>query len=147
MTGCAAGERPGVDTDVLVDPVDWPRAHDALLASGYTLDDTIPAPRHDSLTRFVAFGYYEARYDGTGGPVDLHWRLVPGHPTRLTAAHLFARSVDVELAGGKVPTLDPDAMLAHVALHGAKDGWSSLRTLVDAHLLVCVAGATWAGAA
>src|SRR4051794_12656291 len=37
-------------------------------------------------------------------------------------------------------------MLAHVALHGAKDRWQSLRTLVDAHLLVTVAGATWSGA-
>jgi hypothetical protein len=147
MTGRAAGERPGVDTDVLMHPADWPRAHDALVAAGYAFDATAPAPRRDSLTRFVAFSYYEARYVGPGGPVDLHWRLVPGHPPRLSAARLFTRSVEVELAGGKVPTLDPDAMLAHVALHGAKDRWLSLRTLVDAHLLVTMAGATWEGAA
>jgi hypothetical protein len=148
MTGRTSGERPGVDTDVLVRPADWPRAHDALVAAGYTSEPSVPTPRrHDSLTRFVAFTYYEARYSGPGGPVDLHWRLVPGHPARLAAARLFARSVEVELAGGKVTTLDPDAMLAHVALHGAKDRWLSLRTLVDAHLLVTVAGATWEGAA
>src|SRR6476469_9543593 len=34
MTKRAAAERSGVDTDVLVHPADWARAHDALTAAG-----------------------------------------------------------------------------------------------------------------
>jgi hypothetical protein len=147
MTGRSAGERAGVDTDVLVRPVDWPRVHEVLLAAGYTLDTRCPAPRgRDSLTRFLTFSNYEAAYAGLGGPVDVHWRLGPGHMASLSVAALFERAVEVNLAGGTVATLDPDAMLAHVALHGAKDSWHSARTLVDAYLLVTVAGAAWTGA-
>ena len=148
MTGRSAAERTGIDTDVLVHPGDWPRAHDALLAAGYTLASLTPPPNgRDSLTRFLTFSGNEAAYLGAGGAVDVHWRLGPGHLASLSSDALFARAVTVELAGAPVATLDPDAMLAHVALHGAKDRWQSLRTLVDAHLLVTVAGASWAGAA
>ena len=147
MTGRSPGERAGVDTDVLVRPVDWPRVHETMVAAGYTLDARSPAPRaRDSLTRFLTFSNYEAAYAGPGGPVDVHWRLGPGHVASLSVAALLERAVEVNLAGGTVATLDPDAMLAHVALHGAKDSWQSARTLVDAYLLVTVAGAEWTGA-
>src|SRR5215211_7956555 len=70
MTGRVPGERAGVDIDVLVHPVDWPRAHDALVAAGYALDSRVPAPRsRDSLTRFLTFTCYEATYAGPGGPI------------------------------------------------------------------------------
>jgi hypothetical protein len=147
MTKRSAAARTGVDTDVLVHPGDWPRAHDALVAAGYTFVSDCPPPNgRDSLTRFLTFSGNEAAYLGPGGPVDLHWRLGPGHLASLSSDALFARAVTVELAGAPVATLDPDAMLAHVALHGAKDRWQSLRTLVDAHLLVTVGSATWSGA-
>jgi hypothetical protein len=147
MTGRPAASRTGVDVDVLVHARDWPRAHDALVAAGYALDRRMPAPRgNDSLTRFVTFSANEAAYGGPGGPIDVHWRLGPGHLASLGPSALFPRAVEVEVAGSAVPTLDPDAMLAHVALHGAKDRWTSLRSLVDAHLLVTVAGATWEAA-
>lgn len=148
MTGRTAGERSGSDTDVVVRPADWPAAHDALVRAGYRLDDTMVSPRrHDSLTTFVTLTCNEAAYRGAGGAVDLHWRLGPGHVPRLSAESLLDRSFTVTLAGGQIATLDPDSALAHVALHGAKDRWQSLRTLVDAYLLVTVAGATWDGAA
>ncbi len=148
MTKRAAAERSGVDTDVLVHPADWPRAHDVMLSAGYRFASQSPPPNgRDSLTRFLTFSGNEAAYVGPGGPVDVHWRLGPGHLASLSSDALFARAVTVDLAGAPVATLDPDAMLAHVALHGAKDRWQSLRSLVDAHLLVTVAGATWAGAA
>jgi hypothetical protein len=118
-----------------------------LLGAGYRLDDRAIPPRgRDSLTRLTTFSCNEAAYLGPGGAIDLHWRLGPGHLASMSTETLLERAVTVGIAGGAVPTLDPDATLAHIALHGAKDRWRSVRTLVDAHLLVTVAGATWDGA-
>jgi hypothetical protein len=148
LTGRSSAERAGSDTDVLVRPADWPTAHDALVNAGYRLDQTMVVPhRRDSLTSFVAFTCNEAAYRGRGGAIDVHWRLGPGHVPHLATSALAARAVKVTVAGGEIATLDPDAALAHVALHGAKDRWQSLRTLVDAHLLVTAAGASWSAAA
>ena len=148
MTGRSPADRAGVDTDVLIRPADWPRANRALIAAGYRLSERAVAPRsRDSLTKLVTFSCNEAAYLGPGGAIDLHWRLGPGHDSRLSTQALLPRAQHVSVAGGSIPTLDPDATLAHVALHGAKDRWLSWRTVVDAHLLVTDGGASWEGAA
>ncbi len=148
LTGRPAADRVGVDVDLLVQPARLGQAIDVLCRSGYAVVPNLPDPRvSDLLSRVVRFTSYELTLAGHGGYLDLHWRITPGHPRRLATAELLARSVDVVLAGAAVRTLDPDAALAHVCLHAAKDGWSSLRTLVDAHLLVERAGAGWQRAA
>ena len=67
MTNRAAAERSGVDTDVLVHPADWPRAHDVLTSAGYAFASQCPPPSgRDSLTRFLTFSGNEAAYVGPG---------------------------------------------------------------------------------
>jgi hypothetical protein len=148
MTNRRAADRAGVDTDVLIRPHDWPAAHQALVGAGYRLNDraVVTPLDSDSLTRLTTFTCNEAAYLGPGGAIDLHWRLGPGHLASLSTPTLLERAVTVSMGGEPVPALDPDASLAHIALHGAKDRWRSVRTLVDAYLLVTIAGATWDGA-
>ena len=44
MTGRGAGERAGVDTDVLIRPAEWPRAHDAAGRGGVRARQSLPRP-------------------------------------------------------------------------------------------------------
>jgi hypothetical protein len=148
QTGRGPAERFGVDLDVLVRPDDLLAAHRALLTEGFTLyPDSFPPIGDDPRTRFLRWSSCEQTLVRAGIGVDLHWRLVPGHLAGLDSTALLRRAVAVEVAGVEVLTLDPDAALAHVALHGAKDYWNRLRSIVDAHLLLAVAGASWDGAA
>lgn len=148
QTGRGPTDRNGVDVDLLVRPQDWLEAHRVLSAAGYEPDEVrIPPVGDDSRTRFVRFTGYEAGYRGPGADVDLHWRLTPGHPPGLDTEAVLRRAVPVEVSGATVLTLDPDTALAHTVLHGAKDYWGRLRSIVDAHHLVSVAGADWHRAA
>ena len=148
QTGRSPTDRNGVDVDLLVRPQDWLEAHRVLVAAGYVPDEVrIPPVGDDSRTRFVRFTGYEAGYRGPGADTDLHWRLTPGHLRGLDTEEVIRRAVPVEVSGATVLTLDPDTALAHTVLHGAKDYWGRLRSIVDAHHLVSVAGADWDRAA
>jgi hypothetical protein len=144
QTGRAPEGRAGSDVDVLIQPEHWVDAHRILLGLGHEMTEC-PEPGHDQRTRYVQWCYYEAPYRHRAGDVDLHWRVVMGHLPGMTAAALWRDRVEVDLAGEMIPTFHPDAALAHVALHGAKDRWIALRSAVDAHLLL-EHGASWEGA-
>ncbi|MDZ7679955.1 MAG: nucleotidyltransferase family protein [Acidimicrobiales bacterium] len=144
QTGREPAERHGVDVDLLVRPDDLLAADQVLAAAGYRANErTCPPLGDDQRSRFLRWSAYERSYSRQGAHADLHWRLTPGHLPGLAAEAVMDDAVTVDVGGTPVATLDPDAALAHTVLHGAKDYWLSLRSTVDAHLLVTVAGAGW----
>jgi hypothetical protein len=143
QTGRGAADRPGTDVDLLVRPDDWQRAHEYFVSSGYESSSWMPPPRPDLCTRYVQWSYHEAAYRQDPNTVDLHWRLGPGHCDSITAELVLARRVEVDADGVILPTLHPDDALVQTLLHGAKDGWCRLRSVVDAHLLSSRTTATW----
>ena len=148
LTGREPGDRHGVDLDLLVRPEDLDAAQRALLRAGFFVaPGSFPPLGDDSRTRFLMWSSCEQTVVTDGIQVDLHWRPFHGHLAGFTSDELLRRAVSVEVAGAWVDTLDPDAALAHTAMNGAKDYWTRLRSTVDAHLLVEVAGASWESAA
>ncbi|MFP3906582.1 MAG: nucleotidyltransferase family protein [Acidimicrobiales bacterium] len=144
QTGREPAERHGVDVDLLVRPADLLAADQVLATAGYRANArTCPPLGDDQRSRFLRWSAYERSYSRQGTHADLHWRLTPGHLPGLSADAVTGDAATVDVGGTTVATLDPDAALAHTALHGAKDYWLSLRSTVDAHLLVIVAGASW----
>jgi hypothetical protein len=125
-------ERPDlrryVDLDVLVAPVDFPRALDSLVAHGFSVfeDDW-------STLREVLAG--ELRLLRGDDVVDLHWTLVDDTAARgrcrFPTEPLFAAHRQVVLAGAAVPTTGPVHTVLHVALHAALSGATRLVWLVD----------------
>jgi hypothetical protein len=147
QTGRDATDRPGTDIDLLVRPEQWMSAHECLLEAGYQLNPRTPQPRRDLCTRYVSWCYYEAPYQNGVATVDLHWRVTPGHCPPIAAPRLLDRRVMVEIDGTPMPTLHPDDALVQTLINGAKDGWTRLRSVIDAHLLVDRADADWDRAA
>lgn len=141
--GGAATDRPGTDLDLLIRPQDRVAAHRVLTDSGFSVHSTVPEPGDDTRTRYLGFATYETVYVSKVIHLDLHWRLGPVHLPTLDAGSLIVRSVQVDLGSTIVPTLHPDDTLAHVVLHGAKDHWVTMRSVIDLALLIDRAGASW----
>lgn len=146
QTGRAAEERVGGDLDLLVRPEHWLAAHPILTGRGYTVQRG-PEPGDDTRTRFLLWSWWESHYRNAAAELDLHWRPEPGTHPGLHTPDVLARSTIVIAGGVRVATFDPDTALAHSALRAARIGWSELRSIVDCHLLVTVAGADWERAA
>lgn len=136
-------DRPGTDLDLLVRPADRVRAHRVLVDAGFSAHPTVPVPGNDGRTRYVGFTTYETLYVSPVIHLDLHWRLGPVHIPALVTDELLTRRRDVDVSGVVLPTLHPDDALAHLVLHGAKDRWISLRSVVDIALLLQRSGASW----
>lgn len=144
LTGRTPSERYGVDIDLLVRTEDLIATEEALSTLGFSVvEHTFPPLGADPRTRFLTWSSCELTMARDRLQIDVHWRLFPGHVPGLATDELVRDAVPVEVAGAQVLTLGPDAALAHVALNGAKDYWCQLRSVVDAHLLVSRAGASW----
>jgi hypothetical protein len=68
--------RQFVDLDLLIHPADLPRAADILVAEGYSPQAFEPGSRGAEF-----FLSYEDQFvsNADGGPIDLHWRLLPNY--------------------------------------------------------------------
>lgn len=122
------------DVDLLVHPDGVAAAHGALLSAGWYADGAAPSPGGSWAWRHLVSTFYEVTLSGAVG-IDLHWRLdlLPRALPEFDA--LWARRVQVGVAGAGVPTLGPWDALAHSATHAARDDWAWLRSLVDVHRL------------
>lgn len=127
------------DVDLVIHPSDWSDAFWLLSAHGYRREaPTLP-------------GGYDARYGkgatlttAEGLEVDLHRRFAIGRfgvTARMEA--LFAASGSVELAGRRMPVLDPAGRLLHACFHAALGGFRGLRAFRDVAQLLLVTGADW----
>ena len=127
--------RQFVDLDILVAPADVMLARDVLYKSGYAE----MAPFSSSLLRRHVRTQCEWQMFGTdsGTLIELHWALFPHYASfDLCVSELQQTSVDVEISGERVKTID----LLHLALalsaHGTKHFWTRLAWLVDFALVL-----------
>lgn len=122
------GWRSYVDLDVLVRPVDVPRALSALEAQGATL----LSANWPLLTRLAVHELSVGT--PSGGVVDLHWSLAPRRGRRGAppgAGTLFGRSTTIGIAGQDARTLDWADTVVHLAHHAAESGADRLVWLAD----------------
>ena len=121
------------DVDVLVRRRDFVRALDALEAAGAR---SLSANWHGFARHRVA----EVPLELHGTTIDLHWDLVAlGRDRRLVrfdADALFARSIEVELSGVGVRTLDDIDTLLHHCVNTGLGGARRLGSLIDIERIV-----------
>ncbi|WP_336000316.1 nucleotidyltransferase family protein [Halorientalis halophila] len=125
------GRRAFDDIDLLVAPEDFDAAQDVLASRRYRV-----AERLDGL-REVAFAPPE------GYHVDLHATPIPRYfPGDLPFEDLWARHVDVDVAGTTLPGLAPADLFVVLAIHGTKHCWYRLSWICDVAALA--EGVSWA---
>ena len=129
--------RGSADIDIWVDPSSVEAAEVALGSAGWHRPQYLtglPRPGDGWRWRVTDWIRPELPLDHPErAQIDLHWRLVPDRremPYRdFAAAH--ADSVPLPEIGPTVRTLSPVATLLHIAQHGRKDGFATLRHLTD----------------
>jgi hypothetical protein len=121
------------DLDILIAPADVLRARNALYQLGYQeLEES-------SLVRKHVSSQCEWQMTGThsGTLIELHWALFPHYASfDLSVAELNRASVGVEIAGGRIRTLDFGHLALVLSAHGAKHFWYRLGWLVDFALVL-----------
>ncbi|WP_183096216.1 nucleotidyltransferase family protein, partial [Nocardioides stalactiti] len=127
--------RGGGDVDVVVDPGRLDDAAAALVADGWKVRPTYTSDQEAWAWRYQRWGAHEMAFDRAGLTVDLHWRLDPTYDGLPRFADLWTRRQQVKVGPVEVETLDTADAFAHSLRHAAKDGWESLRSLVDVHRL------------
>ena len=135
VQGRQLSSRGSGDLDVWIDPADIMRAVDALVAEGSGVHPPDPTPllRGNAWRkRLYKWVTPEMVLSYRGTDLDLHWRLLrsPSH-IRLDFDTAWERSVAVAKLGHNVRTLCPTDALRHVAAHGTKDYWATLRHVTD----------------
>jgi hypothetical protein len=123
------------DVDLLVDAADVPAAVERLTAAGWTV-----RAEHARDPASWMWGYqrrvgHELALDGPLCAADLHWRLDPTYDALPSFADLWCRREQVRVGPLSVATLGRSDAFAHALRHAARDGWGSLRSLVDIHRL------------
>jgi hypothetical protein len=129
-----AGRGPG-DIDILVDPDRVEYAYRVLCAAGWLGDTSRPLPGPTATWRYLKRIYYELTLVDDQMSIDLHWHLGPTRYGLPTFAEVWARRVEVELAGVPVPTLSQPDAFVHACHHATKERWRTLRALLDVRLL------------
>jgi hypothetical protein len=130
-TGSPLGRGRG-DVDVLVDPRDIPGVVRTLADSGLQFDGSFCPPPESPLFGPTLRTQMELVMLLRGGEVDVHWRLdAAADCLGLGFAELAGRAEDIPLGGRAIPTLGRRDAALFNATHGARDAWSSLRSIVD----------------
>jgi len=132
MTTGDAAARGASDIDILVDPGDMRRLHEALLRLGADFVAGYSPPPTSELWNTVTRVGCEIPYRWRGVALDVHWRI-DGLPqiAAMTFEDLWRRSEPVTLAGVQIATLGEADALLITAAHGTKEHWRHLRWVVD----------------
>jgi hypothetical protein len=135
-----AALRSAVDVDLLISPNDVGEAIAILEKAGFVPIRAYPA---SAMKQLVAF---RAEYGMTrnGMLVELQWRTAPCYfSTPFDFARSWERRVAIEAAGRTLDTLCAEDNLVTLCVHGSKHHWSSLKWILDIHILKRSAAIEW----
>jgi hypothetical protein len=118
------------DLDLLIAPVEFGRAKEALGELGYRPS----AQMSPAVERYWLREGYERSFDSTAGKylVELQWRVLPRlYAVDLRTEELLARCGRTSLGGRDVACLSPEDSLLVLCLHAAKHLWMRLIWVCD----------------
>jgi hypothetical protein len=118
------------DMDFFVRQCDVARVKNFVRDLGYTLRLDIP---HEAEQDYIASGY-EYTFDSPAGKnlLELQWALLPRfYAVDFDMGGLFARAVNVSVAGSGVKTPAAEDLLLLLSVHAAKHVWGRLIWLCD----------------
>lgn len=142
--------RESTDLDLLIHPRDLHRVRPVMTAMGFQPMAGYPDWPEERILEI--YGEYNYDYFQNGQRLyhlEFHGALSGAlHKLDIRLNDLMARCGPSPFMGREVPMLDPSALFLVTALHhGGKDGWDSLRQVLDVGLLVRKYGAeldwTW----
>ncbi len=130
----APARRVARDIDLLVDPDQFLRAQEVMVAAGYRPRPNLQSPRRYS-AYLRSIKEVEFVHPATGGLVELHHRLTD-NPNLLACefAALWSEREAVSLYdgdAGTVATLPRHRLPLYLCVHGAAHGWARLQWLMD----------------
>lgn len=127
------------DVDLVINPPDWSATFGLLTSSGYHREAaTLPGGYDDR------YGKGATLKSPDGFEIDLHRRFAIGRfGVRSRMEDLFTSGGTIELAGRKIPVLDPAGRLLHACYHAVLGGFQGLRGFRDIAQLILVTGADW----
>ncbi len=117
------------DVDLLVPPDRVADAHAVLTGRGLELHEDGRIEPDMWAWRHVKRWGCALIYYGPGAEIDLHWRLDLARADHTPFEALWERREQILLGGKELPTLSRYDALRHSAAH--REGWSTIRTLVD----------------
>ncbi|HWJ09041.1 MAG TPA: nucleotidyltransferase family protein, partial [Nocardioides sp.] len=123
------------DIDLLVAPESVGAALDRFLDAGWTGRAGSTVDRAAWSWRHQLRHGNELSLARPGAVVDLHWRLDTTRDGAPSFAALWSRRAEVDLGPVRLGTLAPPDAMRHALRHCARDGWDTLRSLVDVHRL------------
>ena len=134
IQGLQPSQRGAGDVDLWVRPADLVRTEALLHQHGWSrYRATLPNPTDGWRWRLLmSVGNELPQRSDRANAVDIHWRL-----TQNSGEHIpdfdeaYARSVPAAPLVDGVRTLCPTDALNHLAQHGRKDAWPTLRHVVD----------------
>lgn len=134
--------RPSRDIDILVDPSELDRAGRILENAGYSLKAPLPVltPRQERAHRKLYHHreYYQAEKDIY---LELHWQTHRSYSQKHELDD-FA-TMELEIAGCRVPVLADEDCLFYLCLHGSRHRWFRLRWLQDIYRFFLTGRVNW----
>jgi hypothetical protein len=130
------------DMDLFVRRRDVARIKNAVRELGYT--QRVPIPE-DAEEDYIASGY-ECTFDSPAGRnlLELQWALQPRfYAVDFDMDGLFARAVNVAVAGRRVTTPSPEDLLLVLSVHAAKHVWGRLIWLCDIAQILKLGNLNW----
>ena len=120
------------DIDLWVHPTDVTRAARLLARFGYRGYPGLTVSTIGSTAwRYHLWVDYEAPLGRNGAPLDLHWYLTQPRSALPAFDEAWSRREFVNLSSHTVATLGRADALHHSCAHALKDGWRSMRSLID----------------
>lgn len=124
--------RQFTDLDFFVAPNDYMNAYKILTEAGFQLPDRNMEP----LVGYWAKLGRDLLLRNSRIVLDMHPRLIQGPSLFKIPGDLWEQLTTIELLDRPIQVLSPEDTLVALALHGARNNWTSLKALTDtAHLL------------
>lgn len=127
--------RSFADIDILVHPEDALKAVRLIEKQGYSASVLLNDPQ---LKAYMENEYSIELFAKHGeGPIELHWELEGRYTAHPLTLDLFQERLEQKvLTGKKVYQLPPEELLLYLCIHGSKDGWNSLESILSLAALI-----------
>lgn len=130
------------DLDVLIRPVDFARASEALRSLNYVPNVQLSSAQQ----RACLHSGYECAFNGPLGKnlLEMQWAIVPRFfSVDFDVERFLERATLTEVGGHPVKTLCAEDLLLTLCVHAAKHGWVRLCWLRDIATVTQVSGLDW----
>jgi hypothetical protein len=120
--------RQYTDLDLLIHQIDFPKAYDLLVKSGYTPAFTMD----EKQIKFEIKSGHHFSFTRQGDLIEMHWDIAPRANIRpLSAEQMWQQLNSVRVFDKDIWTLSPENTILFTCLHGAIHSWNQLKWIVD----------------